>query len=365
MGREADQEPALAVPKVEPFGDALRSAIKREFRFAKELAKAMGVTEGWVSQLVNGKEHASPQTLEDILSCFKTLAIRESLHAAWVADVARFEIDDGRTWNVIELQQEIELLVEAGQINRALQTVNLQRSSTTDPVMWQNMTERVAQLSLRLGRTAPAYLAIEEMRKEAMVRSDRMDLLTALWMKGTVLRLIDTSSVQVLMGAHKDAADYAQSWMPDEAKGKALWMNRRTSLLRDFALNVLALHDRRKLGGDALHKALEAAEKAISSSQSDHELCLALEVRGRIQAELGDVFNADETLEELLERGTANAPELDVKSLLTQARIHEQRKEKDAAIDALTRASEWCVENSDVHHLRVADQRLMGLLQCL
>lgn len=365
MGTDGQEPSSLALSKAEPFGEALRRAIKQEFRFAKELAKKMGVTEGWISQLVNGKEHASSEVMKDIVSCFKTIAVQEELHDAWVADEARLDVYDGRLWDVTELQEQIETLVAAGRIDRALRMASLERQNATDPVMWQNMSERVVQLNLRLGRSAPAYQEVEEMRKRAEARSDQMDILTALWMRGNVLRLIDTVSFETLTGAHREALGQIGACRPKSAEGKALLMNRTASLYRDHGLNALILHERRLVGDDALPTGLDAVATSLKMAQTEDEVCLALEVRGRLQAASGDVFNAEETLEQLLEKGASKGTELDIKSLLTKARIHERRKERDAAIDALNRAVEWCVNNSDLHHLRVADRRLLGLLQGL
>ncbi|HVT12456.1 MAG TPA: helix-turn-helix transcriptional regulator [Fimbriimonadaceae bacterium] len=360
MGDDGTKRPSLGQPKVAPFGVVLRAAIKAEFGSNREFARALGVSEGRVSQIVRGPEIPEPETLERVIGHFSTLALQDQIHRAWVAEFAPLP-----NWRELEFEKaealhQIRLLEEAAFPVRALSLARLCQQHAVDPDSWQIFTERIVQLNLRLGKVSPAIAAVAEMEERARSRRENADLLTALWTRGQALRNLESITVSQLMKVHQNAMSFAESWRPKGGEPLAIWTHRKAALQRDFALHVLATHNRHPVDQEHLEAAIRSVE---TSMHGDDYLgyCAGLEVRARVETAMGQIFKAEETLEELEALGNAG-PDFLEKTGLTRARIMVRRGEREAAIAFYKKLATDCFERMNLHHHRMADQELGKVL---
>lgn len=336
------------------FGLTLRSAIKAEFRTAKEFARAMGITEGRVSQILKTTERLQPQTLDGILSCFVSFSHREEIFRAWSKEFESITAPD--------LSQDPQiLLVELEQLansrpDKAIQLLGTVRDSTLDPFVWQELTERQVHWNLRLTMSMPAIKAVDEMEEQARQRNDSVQILTALWMRGNVFRTLDSVTVKAMSGSHDEAVSYAQAVKPPGGSSLELWRDRRAQLERDFALHVLKLHERGRLSDESLEAGLGAAKRSMAMVDCPKFKYAGLEVRARMELALGRLVNAEDTLDEIEEAQYRFGTDIWEKASLTKAKIWAARGKTEEAIVLVQEISNECFQRMNYHHHRVADQ---------
>lgn len=351
---------ALGQAKPQPFGAVLRQAIKEEFGSGKEFARAACKSEGRVSQVVRGPEAPDAATLAWVLETFQSLKLRGQVRDAWVRDFASAGIDP---------REPVEVGTAIGEINGladhdprlALRFAEEVRARLTDAREWQEATERVVHLRLRLSSPGTAALVVDEMERRARAREDPTDLLTALWMRGNALRNLENVSARALHRAHSKATEFAAAFRPSDAVRRSVWLNRRAQMDRDFALHVLTLHDRKPLEKEGLLSALKSVERSIQDGDSPAFTTMGLEVRARVELALGWVVKAEDTLDEILALASADGTELQEKTALTKAKILLARSQKEAALDRLVKVATYCLEKTNLHHHRVAEQLILRI----
>lgn len=358
MGQE--REP-LGAAKHERFGTALRAALRAEFGSSRAFAQALGVSEGRVSQIIGGPEDINTQTLAKVLSGFSSGALIERVHAAWMHEFA--PLPDVFTESVEPdwLFREIDRLWQSGNPKRGLVIAEQQRLVAKDPHVWQELSERIALISLRLNRPGKALAVLGDMEERARRDDDRVNLLTALWMRGSALRSVEGISPRQLEEAHRRAVELASSWQP-RGEGRERWQVKQMELHRDFALHALTIAERSSRAQEALVHGLRSAEQAVKMHDEGAAICLGLEVRARLEVASGQLFKAEETLDEAETLGKGGVHELWEKVRLTRARILLARGENDGAAREFRVIADECFAAANLHHFRVADQLLARLM---
>jgi hypothetical protein len=348
MSRKESRRKTVGHPTSSAFGPTLRWAIQQEFQTNKSFANRLDRSPSRVSQIIKGLEAVDASSLGRILGCFERPDLREVIHAAWVRQFAPLPplslIED-----VVTLQRHIEGLVQLGRVRPALSLAIDAYAQAADHDVRQNMLERQVQLHSRLTDTAAAMAALNLMEATAK-GSSRTDLLTALWMKLSILTKLPSAPVSRFKEAYGDAIALAGSWKPELGDARALWKHRLASLERDRAIFILTAVEHRALGRDAISLAREAAVRSLELSDSVALSCTGLEVRARVEVAEGHPFTAEETLEELRGRGVENGSELWEKEQLTRARILALRGEVERAVALLTELGERCLDRFDLHH---------------
>ncbi|HEY3780313.1 MAG TPA: hypothetical protein VGL56_04460 [Fimbriimonadaceae bacterium] len=361
MSKKKLEPTSLGKTKSESFGSALQAAVRVEFGSNKEFAKALGVSQGRVSQLIRGPEDVNTPSLVKILVAFQTRGLQERVHEAWIRQFAPLPIQAVTDLEPEKLLSTIHTLGVDGLPTRALAHAKEWRHQVDDPAAWQALTRQIVEINLRLTKVSGAVSALDEMQKRALARGDKENLMTALWMSGLVLRTLDHVTVHTLDRAHQEAVTFAEAHKP--ASGKALeeWETIRAVLDRDFALHVLALNERKPLKREALEEAAKLVERSIQTGTSEVFRPYGLEVKARLEAAMGQLFKAEETLAELESSGLPEGSEIREKADLTAARIKALRGERDEAEAVFEAIAEDCFERLNLHHHRVADQLLARL----
>lgn len=346
----------------QPFGVALKSAIREEFGTSKAFAAKLGITPGRVSQILKGPEDISTPTLVNILSAFSSHGIQERIHAAWVREFAPLPKTSIRDLEPDEALEKIHRLGVDGLPTRALAFAESWKAGATDPELLQALSRQVVEISLRLTRVAKAAQGLNEMKEVAAQNSEEPDIFTALWMKCLVLRALDRIPAKELLRAFEDARCYAESIRTKSTSSREKWLKQRAILDRDFALHILALTEQRKVPQEALNLAVKLINKSIEEGPDPVFTPYGLEMRARIEVAQGHLVKAEDTLDELQELGLPEGAELWEKAEFTRARILVERGELDEAISILERVSEDCFTRMNLHHHRKADQLLARLL---
>lgn len=220
---------SLGEAKPSSFGAVLRSAIRSEFGTAKEFARALGVTEGRVSQIVSGPESVNPQTLTSILRAFHSLTLQEMVHAAWSQEFAPLPSKLAAS-NPDQVIREVSGLKERTP-TRALGLLSAARSAAEEAIDWQILAEQEVFLNLRLTKHGPAYALVQTMYRRALARGDRGDMLTALWMKGNVVRNIPGVPLKSIANSHDEAVAFASAWSPMNHRRRSGTQTSKTNLI--------------------------------------------------------------------------------------------------------------------------------------
>lgn len=352
----------LAPAKAEPFAAAFKAAVNEEFGTARELAKALGTSEGNLSQFIDPKKEMKGSSLTKILSAFSSPALQERVHAAWVNEYAPLPESEEMLADPERLLGGIHALNAAGNPVRALALARRGRDGFADAHFRQRFSEQVAQISLRLTRPGEALEEVKAIERRAREAQDPGGILTALWMKGNVLRHLDFISAEQVVDVYRTARDYALNWRPKSPEGLFLRRLKLSELDRDHALHVLALASRHHAPGDLLARAQEAAERAQERALDETTARISLEIRARVECASGLHFKAEETLDELHEADLSPALEMAEKTALTWAKVRAARGETDEAAAILRRVSRHCFGRMDLHHTHSADRLLAKLL---
>ncbi|MBS1714607.1 MAG: hypothetical protein JST30_09755 [Armatimonadetes bacterium] len=330
----------------------------REFGTNKTFAVATGKSEGRISQIVKGPETPDRETLSWLLAAFQSFALQEQIRRAWFRDcspVQDFEslaAEDGALLTQIaELAEELP--------TRAVDLALARRSVVHDQELWQTLSEQTAHLLLRLSRPGAAAQIIHEMERSARERDDRVDHLTALWMKANALRNLESATSKTVMGAHLAAVSFATNYSPSSPAERERWKDRRSQMDRDFALNVLRAHERHPQPSDLLEQARQSVQRSIDIGASPGFYYMGMEVRARVEITMGDVFRAEQTLEEIEEQGLKDGMEIVEKSALTRAKLCLASNETEEALERLRGISDYCFERMNLHHHRAADQLIL------
>ncbi|MBS1714910.1 MAG: hypothetical protein JST30_11305 [Armatimonadetes bacterium] len=361
MGRTTGITVSLGQAKAKPFGIVLRDAIKEEFGTNLEFARAAGKTQGRISQVINGPEFPDANTLSWVLETFVSFKLRERIREAWVRDFAAPRLDSDWLDGGDAVLSRINELAEQDP-RLALRFAEQLRTRLDDPEAWQQATERVVHLRLRLASPGTAAVVISEMERQATVRDDPLDLLTSLWMRGNVLRNLENVPADTLLKTHQKAVQFADAFTPSDRSGRERWLNRKAQMDRDFALHMLSFHERKPLSEHDLQLALRAVEDSIRDGDDPAFYYMGMEVRARVELAIGWVVKAEDSIDEIRAQGLKHGTEVIEKTELTRAKILIARNEKERALERLVKISAYCLERTNLHHYRTADQLILRLV---
>ncbi len=348
----ADTPGSLSGPALRSFRAELDAAIAEEFESQQAFARALGVTGGYVTQLLAGPGAVTAKSLAKILAAFTLQHLQERLHAAWVNEfVPRPDLTESLAPQ--DSLDVIERTALAGANLSALQLAKRMRDLADDPALRHTLTERIIQIELRLTRIGTALSELIEMQRLAAEDECPTRMAEALWIRGLALRSVPEIEAKMLARVQMTALAAVEQATGDTRRKVQLCLE------RDYALHVLKLVESRSLPQSALADAINACERSIAQAYDENTLAMGLEVRSRIEAAQGFIVKAEDTLDELREEMGAEVAE---KSTMTRAKILAARGEEDQAIDLLQKLSKRCLEMTDLHHLRRAEDELARLL---
>lgn len=118
---------------------------------------------------------------------------------------------------------------------------------------------------------------------------------------------------------------------------------------------MLEAHSRRSVATEVLQQAVAAVDRSIEAGGDQSFRYMGLEVRSRVELALGEVFKAEETLDEVEASGFSSGSDLKEKYLLGRARIAIERGERRRASKLLEETSESAFSVMNLHHHRMAD----------
>lgn len=354
LSQKRMQTSSLGGAKADNFSWALKQAVKAEFGSSKAFAKALGVTEGRVSQLLNPKERLQPQTLEGILTCFSSNVHRASIHQAWLSEFDQLLAPD-------VFQPTQHLLIELDRLSvlspdQAIRHLAEAKIHTQDPNEWQELSERHVHLCLRIGMTLQAIQTVDEMKSRATANRNSVHMLTALWLQGNVLRSVDNVSTKMLSEANEGAMQFASGSKPKKGEALEQWRDRRAQLERDFALHALKIHEMGRLSSGNLEIALSASIRSMEMVDCPKFRYAGLEVRARIELALGRLVNTEDTLDEIKESQYLFGTEIWEKASLTTAKLWFAQGRIEESKVLIEEVANRCFERMNLHHYRVANQ---------
>ncbi len=358
--RQVKRKPleSLGQTKPEHFGEALRAAAIAEFGSGKAFAKAVGVSPGRISQIVNGREEIEATTLGKLLGTFTLPHLQERVHAAWTRQFApRPESEDDYSDPADGLLR-ILALTEAGLPVRALDLARTWQVRTTNEPRWYAFSQHVVELSLRLAKVSSALAEVQNMESVAISKGDRLQMANVLWLKGLVLRNLDRATAKMLSEAHRDAVQFTEAYDITSQTLPGI----EEQLARDFALHLVMLNERRPLPYEALRYALKLVSDSVDQGLDGVLLAHALEIRARIEIALGQATKAEDTLEEVESISVSRATDVSEATMISQAKILIARGDQDEAKSILERVAEISFSRMNLHHQDVAEQLLSRLL---
>ena len=348
-------------PRYESFARVLRDAILQDFGSQQAFAKALGPTPGQISHYLSGEVAMKPESLRRILNTLRIPALQRQVHEAWVREFAPLpEVPvDQPAEKVIEVGSGF---VAAGVTHRAISFAEQALRVIADPVDWHRVAERLVPWRLRAGHISGAWALTDSVERRARARQDALATLSALAMKGTVLRQIETVTPSAIGKASEAVfAEIEAEQGATRARAKNL-VYRKASALREHAVHLLFLIRLRKISRSHLADAQKSVERSLLISEDPVIQAAGLEVRSRIEYELGQIVAAECTLDEVRALGHDQAFELWEKTSCTNALILLARGERDEAISLLESVRDACHANGDYHHFRQADQLLAHIL---
>lgn len=347
--------------KASGFTDTLRAAIRVEFPTQEAFARALGVTPGQISHYLDEKQPVKPETLLAILDGFSSPALQEFVHNAWVREFAPLP-DLPPATSEAEVIRTSEQVVGQGLTRRAIAFAERALETLTEPRDWHRVAERLVPWRLRVGDVSRAWHLSNTVEDRARARGDTIGVLSALAMKGTVLRQIDSVTSKAIVNAHETVVREMELFRPKNPDERRQLEYRRASVLREYSVQVLFLVQQRRIAPSHLEDARRCIVASLSLDESDIIQAAGLEVKSRIEVALGHLINAEDTLDELEAVGLDKAFELWEKTSCTRALIQRARGERDEAVATLQALRDRCEANQDWHHFRRADQLLVHTL---
>lgn len=356
MSQQAWSEVSLGEPKVQVFGAELRGAIKRAFGTNREFAKQLGVSEGRVSQVLSGTESITAQTLDQLLACFRNLGDQERLHQSWVQTFAPSPLVQVGSWELeIRAEDLLASLPELMAIGRSRQLLDeIQRLATSE--LSQELRFRLSEAGVRLALFLQRpSVALQLSRKQIEMGQEADE---PAWVSfgryagANASRIISSLPSEDLIRFHQEALDSLESL--SGKKALVLGQDLRVALRRDRVLTLLTIAERYPVESDHLKAELSGIER-LAQSQEGPSLALALEVKARLQAALGQSFQAEETLEAITGTKISISADYPAKTRITAARVLLCRGEVEAAGELLQTALQDCLAIDNLHHAAVID----------
>lgn len=336
------------------FKAVLRRAIHQEYGKAEEFAKALGITPGRISQILNGPEELKNSTLEPILAALSP-ASGERVRAAWIRE---FVPDVGTEPVPPSVAAYKAYVLDSGGLPRkALKLIERTiAEAAPDDEARPLLLQRAAEYELKLDRPGRSMRRVEQASRLAELRNEPFDIFTALWLRGVIVQHLDVSQEEKV-SASKDASDYGAS----HSEGSSRWRSRSVEATRDEALAILAAFDDGAVGVEELGRAHQLAKDAVESSDTLLLLPVALEIRARIECAVGLIAAAEESLD-AAEESACRDPDMDRKAGLLRARILVARKQFGEAEEAYLRLSSEARTAGDLYRQRKAEGLLGRLL---
>jgi transcriptional regulator with XRE-family HTH domain len=334
----------------ESFGDALRAAIKIEFRTQVAFAEAMFVDKSRISQLISGREIPTPQTLDRILRAFSDLGLQDRIHAAWIRSCAPLPGAENLRDYGEELIPQIRRLIDHGNPLRALEIAYARRQleSPRNP-FWLRLSEEIIEAHMKLREYGTALLRLEEVKDRATELQDMGGLVTAAWMKSTTFRAMDMPRQTQANAALREAMQLMGAWKPQSEGDRELYQNRKTALLRDTGLGALYEAGNGQMDSELYKLATNSIEKSMGVMESTPIELAGRQLQMRVELAAGHIFKAEELLEELASdpRVTSNLERAIQQQV--RAEIALARGERELAIELLEDISRTMLKRMNLH----------------
>ncbi|MBS1712971.1 MAG: helix-turn-helix transcriptional regulator [Armatimonadetes bacterium] len=349
---------SLVATKGTAFGQRLRIAIKEEFGTNKEFARAMGVSEGRVSQILKGSEVLTSVTLDAVLASFSNLGRQERIHAAWIDTYAPGPMQGENLLDTESQEtflQSLPELIQAGRSREVLQRLLEVRSYVEDTQRWMHLSRATTELALRLERPSVAFGVAQELYGRATDLGELGWAATGLWTAAIALRNMPHLPAADTIQGHERAVEFLGQWSPPNP---TLKRDATQALQRDRALTLIAVAEKRSIPLEQFsheHKILQASLTRIEDPTA---LAIGTEVLARLSLAAENLFLAEEELES--SQTFHPSAEHSIKGAILRAKIEHGRRDSPYR-DTLTSALEeaWCTD--DLHHVQVIERLLMKL----
>ena len=366
MSKSEPRPDNLGKPKVPTFASVLRTAIHEEFGSSKAFSIAIGLSPGRVSQIINGSESITAQTLEQVIEPFSESRHREAIHDAWISTYAPrpdshlIRGQDVRE-SAVKLLSSMPELIARGQARKALSEIQLTKVKIKDNKLGFQLDRAQIELCLLLNRTSDAMTTAQSLTEKAREAHEPTWIARGLWLKAIAGRNSPSTSVQQMIRLHEDSAQFLASWNPTGDQAKADLLDMRQAVSRDRLLTLLAVAQRKPIKSELLESEIQMLGSFLECDLAPNTEAVFLEVKGRGQLVLGDVFGAEESIAKSSISKKEVSHNHDIRVRLLKAQFLLARGEKDQGRNILQQTLESCFEIDDLHHAAVID-RLLGTL---
>ncbi len=358
MKEDGELLDSLGKAKSKSFGETLKEAINFEFGTSKAFAHALGVSPGRVSQVMQGPESVDPQTLKNILRTFNDHLLRASIHTAWVREFApRPEVQVGNL-NSDEVLLRISGAGRTISVKTALKLAQSQRNFETNEVLWEKLSERIVHLHQQLLQTSFAYETVSEMQERASLSKDALGVLKSLWMKTNVLISSGTVPFEVIEKAQSTAHYFASSIALNGSPEDQVLLARKEQMNRDAAILIYHGVESGELDSSAIDQAREIIRKSKATAEGAPAYLYALEVQSRFEIACGNVFKAEEMIDELEKNLSILGGDYPERIELSKAKLLILRGRRDEAVNVLRQFLQACLSRGNLHQAKKADQAL-------
>lgn len=343
------------------FPLVLRKAIKEEHSSNRNFAKRLGVTEGRVSQLLSGAEAVSPYTLDLILKCFDDPLTREILHARWVSTYAPSPLEIPRDVSDEALYRfisETDSLKSSGNARKLLTTLEALLPTTSNQFLRFSILEESISVLLFLQRISKALMLIDQLLEEAKAADDKPWIATALYLRANASRAMNPKNPQFILRCFDEASSYARAYAAESRTCQLLV----DSLARDRALTMIAIGKGKTVDDSILDNATRRLDAGIRQTEDVPYRLLWLEVKVRLLLFRGNVFEAEETLEEVASLQCVSPADFSAKEQISRASLMIARGDLEEAESLLKRLLEECLAIENLHQAGRVDRLLSHIL---
>lgn len=348
---------SLGQPKAPTFGEALRSAIREAFGTNRVFALKLGVSEGRVSQLLNGTESITAQTLDELLPCFTDIGTQTRLHQAWVDTFAPspFHRLQGleAEHRAHQLLANSASLVSTGNARWVLSEARSLLSPQLPLETYFQLNRLAIDIALFLQLPSLAIQLANGLIERGKEKSEPAQIATALYTLANASRTIRGMRPEELIRIHSDAVSFLASWTPAGTSPIRDELSR--ALRRDRVLTLLAISEHQPLDPETLRTEQRALNRILLNLSDEKDLALAREVNARLLVAEGQVFEAEEVLEKVTGVKLSISADYPSKAKITAGRILLRRMETEGAIALLDSALEDCLKVDDLHHAQVIE----------
>lgn len=338
---------SLAEAKGESFGDALRTSIEVEFRTQAVFAKACGLSEGRISQIIKGTSTPNAETLGRMLQTFSSWVLQERIQRAYVRDFAPLPpVPDVIDENVIH---QIRQLIDAGNPRRAVRIAShIRKSIPPQDHMWQRLSEEILEGQLKLEQYGSALRTLKGMLDLGRATGKLGNLVTSYWMKNIILLALPGANASEMMDSHQQALDVLGAWKAADKEEAETIRNRKSALSRDYAHNIIRAQSG-KMSDDDRKVALAAIDYSETLIEDEILAFLSAEARARVEIAAGNPFAAEEWIEAMQRFEARGGIRGQIKRLHLEAQTLKLRGMTNEAIEKLLRGSRLAMDHMHLH----------------